>query len=136
MKYWASSKILLGGLLVFLLIVVIWFPLLFMSFINSAYISNIPVDATFTLSVGGYQVGFLSLSIITTCCISYRQMLKPLFNLPGHFGAIILIGNKRICRQSQRSTIQMPPNWNIYRQSALQFYKHVFGEGCPNLHTE
>jgi len=55
MKYWASSKILLGGLLVFLLIVVIWFPLLFMSFINSAYISNIPVDATFTLSVGGYQ---------------------------------------------------------------------------------
>lgn len=56
MKYWASSKILLGGLLVFLLIVVIWFPLLFMSFINSAYISNIPVDATFTLSVGGYQV--------------------------------------------------------------------------------
>lgn len=58
MKYWASSKILLGGLLVFLLIVVIWFPLLFMSFINSAYISNIPVDATFTLTVGGYQVRF------------------------------------------------------------------------------
>eukprot|EP00794_Sanderia_malayensis_P018687 gene18687-20574_t len=55
MKYWASSKILLGGLLVFLLIVVIWFPLLFMSFINSAYISNTPVDATFTLTVGGYQ---------------------------------------------------------------------------------
>ena len=71
MKYWASSKILLGGLLVFLLIVVIWFPLLFMSFINSAYISNIPVDATFTLSVGGYQVDIRPSRLIISLLIHY-----------------------------------------------------------------
>ena len=75
MKYWASSKILLGGLLIFLLIVVIWFPLLFMSFINSAYISNIPVDATFTLSVGGYQVRSISPSYLNN--ESMRNRLGP-----------------------------------------------------------
>ena len=56
MRYWVSSKWLLGGLLVVLLIVVIWFPLLFMSFVNAAYIANLPMDATFTLSIGAYQV--------------------------------------------------------------------------------
>ena len=40
-----------------LLVIVIWFPLLFMSYINSVYTSNLPQDATFTLSIGGYQVG-------------------------------------------------------------------------------
>lgn len=55
MPYWSSSKWLIGGILVTLLIVVIWFPLLLMSFINSAYISNRPVEVTFTLTVGGYQ---------------------------------------------------------------------------------
>ena len=39
-----------------LLVIVIWFPLLFMSYINSVYTSNLPQDATFTLSIGGYQV--------------------------------------------------------------------------------
>lgn len=51
------SKWGLGGLLVALLVIVIWFPLLFMSYINSVYTSNLPQDATFTLSIGGYQVG-------------------------------------------------------------------------------
>ena len=50
------SKWGLGGLLVALLVIVIWFPLLFMSYINSVYTSNLPQDATFTLSIGGYQV--------------------------------------------------------------------------------
>lgn len=56
-KYWTMSKWGLGGLLVALLVIVIWFPLLFMSYINSVYTSNLPQDATFTLSIGGYQVG-------------------------------------------------------------------------------
>lgn len=54
-KYWTISKWGLGGLLVALLVIVIWFPLLFMSYINSVYTSNLPQDATFTLSIGGYQ---------------------------------------------------------------------------------
>jgi len=54
-KYWTLSKWGLGGLLVALLVIVIWFPLLFMSYINSVYTSNLPQDATFTLSIGGYQ---------------------------------------------------------------------------------
>ncbi len=76
MKYWASSKILLGGLLVFLLIVVIWFPLLFMSFINSAYISNIPVDATFTLTVGGYQVRFYMITKYIWNCAEVKVKVR------------------------------------------------------------
>ena len=75
MRYWPSSKIFVGGLLIVLLIVVIWFPLLFMSFINSAYIDNKPVEATFTLSVGGYQV----------CChIGYNNR-KRNYQIVGHF---------------------------------------------------
>ncbi|KAL9975258.1 hypothetical protein ACROYT_G012400 [Oculina patagonica] len=54
-KYWTMSKWGLGGLLVALLVIVIWFPLLFMSYINSVYTANLPQDATFTLSIGGYQ---------------------------------------------------------------------------------
>lgn len=54
-KYWTLSKWGLGGLLVALLVIVIWFPLLLMSYINSVYTSNLPQDATFTLSIGGYQ---------------------------------------------------------------------------------
>ncbi|EDO30292.1 predicted protein [Nematostella vectensis] len=54
-KYWMLSKWTVGGLLVALLVIVIWFPLLFMSYINSVYTSNPPQDATFTLSIGGYQ---------------------------------------------------------------------------------
>lgn len=56
-KYWTLGKWGLGGLLVALLVIVIWFPLLFMSYINSVYASILPQDATFTLSIGGYQVG-------------------------------------------------------------------------------
>ena len=40
-----------------LLVLVIWFPLLLMSYINSVYTSNLPNDATFSLTIGGYQVG-------------------------------------------------------------------------------
>ncbi|XP_031574449.1 piezo-type mechanosensitive ion channel component 2-like [Actinia tenebrosa] len=54
-KYWILSKCTLGGLLIMLLVLVIWFPLLLMSYINSVYTSNPPQDATFTLSIGGYQ---------------------------------------------------------------------------------
>ncbi|XP_074617953.1 piezo-type mechanosensitive ion channel component 1-like isoform X1 [Acropora palmata] len=54
-KYWTLGKWGLGGLLVALLVIVIWFPLLFMSYINSVYASILPQDATFTLSIGGYQ---------------------------------------------------------------------------------
>ena len=35
-----------------------------MSYINSVYTSNLPQDATFTLSIGGYQVGNAVLFII------------------------------------------------------------------------
>ncbi|XP_065675959.1 piezo-type mechanosensitive ion channel component 2-like [Hydra vulgaris] len=55
LHYWTTSKWLIGGLLVALLIGVIWFPLLFMSFINSSYIYSPPTEATFTLTLGGYQ---------------------------------------------------------------------------------
>lgn len=53
--YWKTSKWLIGGLLVILLVLVLWFPLLLMSFIKTAYVSSHPVEVTFTLTLGGYQ---------------------------------------------------------------------------------
>ncbi|XP_035679168.1 piezo-type mechanosensitive ion channel component 2-like isoform X10 [Branchiostoma floridae] len=44
-----------GGLLVFLLIIIIWFPLLFMSLVNTAGLPNHPIDATIEIAMGGYQ---------------------------------------------------------------------------------
>ncbi|XP_078606951.1 piezo-type mechanosensitive ion channel component 1-like isoform X1 [Branchiostoma floridae x Branchiostoma japonicum] len=43
-----------GGLLVFL-ISSFWFPLLFMSLVNTAGLPNHPIDATIEIAMGGYQ---------------------------------------------------------------------------------
>ena len=55
-EYSVYSKWGLGGLIVIILVLIIWFPLLLMSYINSVYTTSLPSDATFTLTIGGYQV--------------------------------------------------------------------------------
>ena len=49
-------KILLGGLLLTGLVLLIWGPLLVISFINTTSLANRPVAATLSLQLDGYEV--------------------------------------------------------------------------------
>ena len=51
-----------GGLLLVLIIFIIWFPLVIFSFANTVYISNPPVGVTASIAIGGFQVGWFSIS--------------------------------------------------------------------------
>uniref|UniRef100_UPI00358ED5F7 piezo-type mechanosensitive ion channel component 2-like n=1 Tax=Myxine glutinosa TaxID=7769 RepID=UPI00358ED5F7 len=76
-----SVKYGMGGMIVFLLICIVWFPLLFMSYVRSvAGNTNIPIFATITISLGHYQPIFIAQSTdIKTLTQSEYEDLKEKF---------------------------------------------------------
>lgn len=70
-------KYLVGGLLLFIIIIIVWFPLLFFSFLHTVYISNPPIEASMTIAVGGYPPLFTA----TATTESIRPLTEGEFNL-------------------------------------------------------
>ena len=58
---WPSFKYSGGGLLLILLILIMWFPLAFMSIVQTvAGVTNVPKEATISLSLNGYETLYTS----------------------------------------------------------------------------
>ncbi|KAL5021686.1 hypothetical protein ScPMuIL_000841 [Solemya velum] len=45
----------LGGILLFVIIFIIWFPLVIFSFANTVFVANPPVECSVSIAVGGYE---------------------------------------------------------------------------------
>ncbi|CAG5122569.1 unnamed protein product, partial [Candidula unifasciata] len=72
-----AVKYLAGGALLISIIAIVWFPLLFFSFLHMVFIRNPPLEATMTISIDGYQ----PLLTATATGDSIRSLTQAEFNL-------------------------------------------------------
>jgi hypothetical protein len=101
------TKFILGSVLILVLVIVLWFPLLWISLLNSSSVPNRPVEVSVELKVGGFEPLFSftaqeqSLQALTS---SQYSFLKSEFNTQGQKNVFVRYDAEDITRTLIPST--------------------------------
>ncbi|WAR12827.1 PIEZ2-like protein [Mya arenaria] len=108
-----------GGLLLFVVIFIIWFPLVIFSFANTVYIANPPKECTVSVSIAGYQSATMFLNNYKPEDISLIQLDGKSTIIGLYVTFILLIGRMlRLSTTGMAATIsfrELPNVDNILR---------------------
>ena len=61
------TKFIIGTVLILVLVIVLWFPLLWISLVNSSAVANRPTEVSVELSLAGYEVVYMIVKVSSVC---------------------------------------------------------------------